>query len=63
MCQGNHGVLVLEIVRYRKKKEITKLKHTQNITYPEVRRMVETTKYPEVTKKISQQPKTKLLYV
>ena len=45
--------LVLEIVRYGRKKKITKLKYTQNITYPEVRRMVETTKYVKVTKNIS----------
>ena len=45
-------VLVLEIVRYGRKKKITKLKHTQNITHPEARRMVETTKYVEMTKNI-----------
>ena len=53
--------LVLEIVRYGRKKKITKLKHTQNISYSEARRMVETTKYVEGIKKIS--PKIKLLYV
>ena len=45
-------VLVFEIVRYGRKKYITKLKHTQNITYPELRRMIETTKYMEVIKNI-----------
>ena len=42
--------LVQEIVRYGRK-EITKLNHSQNITYSEARRMVETTKYTGVTKK------------
>ena len=42
--------LILEVVRYVRKREITKLSQTQNITYPEARRMVETTKYEEVTK-------------
>ena len=36
----------------KKEEEITKLKHTQNIPYPKERRMVETTKYTEVTKNI-----------
>ena len=44
--------LVLEIVKYGRKKKITKLKHTQNITYPEARRMVKITKYAEMTKNI-----------
>ena len=43
--------LVLEIEEWKEERKITKLKHTQNITYPEARRMVETTKYVEVTKK------------
>ena len=55
--------LVLVIVRHGRKKKITKLKHTQNITYPEARTMVETTKYAEVTKKHPNNQKTKLLYV
>ena len=42
--------LALEIVSFGRKKKITKLKHTQNITYPEARRMVETTKYPNKKK-------------
>ena len=51
--------LVLEIVRYERKKNI------QNITYPEARRMVETTKYAEVTppSKYPNNQKTKLLCV
>ena len=62
MCrQGNHGTGSRDFKVWKKEKEITKLKHTQNITYPEARRMVETTKYVKVTKKISQQ--IKVLYV
>ena len=56
-CQGNHGTGSRDCEVWKKEKEITKLKHTQNITYPEARRMVETTKYTDVTKKISQQSK------
>ena len=48
--------LVLEIVKYGRK--ITKLKHTQNITYPEKRRMVDY-KICGSDKKISRQPKNK----
>ena len=46
-----------------RKKKITKLKLSQNITYPGVRRMVETTKYAEVTKKYPNNQKIKLLCV
>ena len=58
-CRGNHGAVSRDCKVWKKEKEFTKLKHTQNITYPEARRMVETTKYAEVTKKISQLPKNK----
>ena len=42
-------------------RKITKLKHIQNITYPEVRRMVEATKYAEVTKKYPNHQKNKII--
>ena len=51
--------LVLELASYGRKKKITKLKHTQNITSLEARRIVETIKYAEVTKIISEHPKNK----
>ena len=59
-CLGNHGTGSRDCEVWKKEKEITKLKDTQNIIYSEARRMVETTKYVEVTKKkISQKPKNK----
>ena len=62
--QGNHGTGSRDCEVWKKGKEITKLKHTQNITYPEARRIIETTKYAEGTKKnIPTYQKTKLLYV
>ena len=59
-CQGNHGAGSRDCKLWKKEKEIAKLKHTQNISYPEIRRMVETTKYVEVRKKICHQPKNKV---
>ena len=55
-------VLVLEIVRYGRKKKIIKLKHPQNITYPEARRMIDS-KICGSDKKYPNKPKTKLLCV
>ena len=54
-CQGNHGTGSRYCEIWKKEKEITRLKLTQNINYLEARRIGETTKYAEVTKKISQQ--------
>ena len=50
-CQGNHGAGSRDCGIWKEEKEITKLKHIQNITYPEARTMVEITKYMEMTKK------------
>ena len=44
-----------------KEKEITRLKHTKKIT--EARRMIETTKYAEVTKEYPYHQQRKLSYV
>ena len=60
-CQGNHGAGFWDCEIKKKEKEITK--HTQNTTYPEVRRMVETTKYMQGTKKYPNNQQTKLSYV
>ena len=49
--KGNHGTGSRDCEVWKNEKEITKLKHTQNITYPEVRRMVETTKYAKSDKR------------
>ena len=62
-CQGNHGAGSRDCEVWKKEKKITKLKHTQNITYSEARKMVETTKYAGVTKKYPNNLETKLLYV
>ena len=51
-CQENHGAGSRDCEVWKKKKKITKLKHTQNSTYPEARRMVEITKYVKETKNI-----------
>ena len=59
--QGNHGTGSRDYEVWKKEKEITKLKHTQNITYPEARRMVETTKNEEVTKKYPNNEKTAVM--
>ena len=64
MCfQGNHGTGSRDCEVWKKEKDITKLKRTQNITSPEAKRIIETTKYAEVTKKYPNNQKTKLLYV
>ena len=62
-CQGNLDAGSRDCEIWKKEKEITKLKHTQNITYPEARRMVESTKYVEMTKKYTNNQQIKLSYV
>ena len=47
----------------KKEKEITKLKHTQNITYPEARRMVDLQNMQKWQRKCPNNQKTKLLYM
>ena len=58
-CQGNHGAGSRDCEVWKKEKEMTKQKHTQNITSPEARKMVETTKYVEMTKKYPNNQKNK----
>ena len=50
-CQENHSAGSRDCEIWKKEKEITKLKFTQNISYPEARKIVEATKYAEITKK------------
>ena len=50
-CQGNHSAGSRDCEIWKKEKEIARLKLTKKITYPEARRMIETRKYTEVTKK------------
>ena len=56
-CQGNYGADSRDYEIWKKEKETTNLKQTQNITYPEAGRIVENTKY--AVTKISQQPTNK----
>ena len=50
-CQGNHGASARNCVIWKREKEVTKIKHTNNISYIEARKLVETRTYAETTKK------------
>ena len=54
-CQGNDGAGSRDCEVWKKEKDYQTKTYSKNITYPEARRMVETTKYAEMTKIISQQ--------
>ena len=60
--QGNHDTGSRDCEVWKKEKDY-QTKTYSNVTYLEVRRMVETTKYAEMTKKYPNNQKLKLLYV
>ena len=61
-CQGNDGAGSRDCEVWKKEKDYQTKTYSKNITYPEARRMVDY-KICRSNKKISQQQKTKLLYM
>lgn len=55
-CHGNHPANFKGCETWKKEKEITKIKYTNNITFPEARKMMNT-RYSEVTKKLESNTK------
>ena len=49
-CQGNHGSSNRNCETWKREKEVTKLKHTNKISYIEARKTVENRTYAEATK-------------
>ena len=50
-CNGNHAANSRNCEIWKKEKEISKIKYTKNITFPEARKLAETVKYSDMAKK------------